>query len=170
MQHTPFVAQLQLQHSQVLLHNLSNKLEQVLCCLCTLLHAHPLLTLVTVVPRCTSGQSCLSHVPCTRYLQCNVLHWAKSSRTLYVQSQADTVMKQRYCMPISLAYWTHCAPPQKVLPKRMRKIKTDLSAPLLTNVSCMNKKAVTELYSVKALPTYQVPSATSYPGPGVMIL
>lgn len=30
-----------------------------------------------------------------------------------------------YCMPMSLAYCTHCAPPQNVLPKRMMKISPD---------------------------------------------
>lgn len=64
-------------------------------------------------------------------------------------------MEQRYCMPISLAYWTHCAPPQKVLPKRMRKIKTDLRAPFLTNASCMTKQGVMKLYIVKALLVHQ---------------
>ncbi len=36
-----------------------------------------------------------------------------------------------YCMPMSLAYCTHCAPPQKVLPNRMMKISPDFSTGFL---------------------------------------
>lgn len=48
-----------------------------------------------------------------------------------------THTQNHYCMPISFAYCTHCAPPQNVLPKRMRKIRTDLRAPFFTKASCM---------------------------------
>lgn len=43
---------------------------------------------------------------------------------------------QSYCIPISLAYCTHCAPPQNVFPKRMMKISPDFSTGFRTYISC----------------------------------
>ena len=65
---------------------------------------------------------------------------------------------QHHCMPISLAYCTHCAPPQKVLPKRSRKISPDFSAGFLTYTSCTH-----QLHTLMSMTSLQALTARSLP-------